>query len=93
MLKMETGVRTVDFRSDTLTKPTDEMREAMAEAEVGDDVFGEDPTVNSTQMNINEKRNITVSNVLQFKNYNKLLLRYSVKKMRYSCRPVRWGIS
>jgi threonine aldolase len=35
----------VDLRSDTLTKPTPEMRRAMAEAEVGDDVFGEDPTV------------------------------------------------
>nr|XP_039261290.1 probable low-specificity L-threonine aldolase 2 isoform X2 [Styela clava] len=38
-------IRVVDIRSDTLTKPTDEMRKAMAEAEVGDDVFGEDPTV------------------------------------------------
>lgn len=36
----------VDFRSDTLTKPSPAMRKAMAEAEVGDDVFGEDPTVN-----------------------------------------------
>ncbi|MBI4616799.1 MAG: DegT/DnrJ/EryC1/StrS family aminotransferase [Planctomycetes bacterium] len=35
-----------DFRSDTVTKPTDSMRRAMATAEVGDDVFGEDPTVN-----------------------------------------------
>jgi threonine aldolase len=35
----------VDLRSDTLTKPTPEMRRAMAEAEVGDDVFGEDPTI------------------------------------------------
>ena len=35
----------VDLRSDTLTKPTAAMREAMASAEVGDDVFGEDPTV------------------------------------------------
>jgi threonine aldolase len=35
----------VDLRSDTLTMPTPEMRRAMAEAEVGDDVFGEDPTV------------------------------------------------
>jgi threonine aldolase len=34
-----------DFRSDTLTTPTPAMRKAMAEAEVGDDVFGEDPTV------------------------------------------------
>ncbi|MBI84196.1 MAG: low specificity L-threonine aldolase [Planctomycetaceae bacterium] len=35
-----------DFRSDTLTRPSPEMRAAMASAEVGDDVFGEDPTVN-----------------------------------------------
>lgn len=35
----------IDLRSDTVTKPTDEMRRAMAEAEVGDDVFGDDPTV------------------------------------------------
>ncbi len=35
----------LDFRSDTLTRPTDAMRHAMMEAEVGDDVFGEDPTV------------------------------------------------
>ena len=39
----------VDLRSDTVTKPTLEMRRAMAEAEVGDDVFGEDPTVNRLQ--------------------------------------------
>ncbi|MGZ5423211.1 MAG: beta-eliminating lyase-related protein, partial [Candidatus Aminicenantales bacterium] len=34
-----------DFRSDTVTRPTDEMRKAMAEAVVGDDVLGDDPTV------------------------------------------------
>ena len=39
-------MRIVDLRSDTLTQPTDTMRQAMANAEVGDDVFGEDPTVN-----------------------------------------------
>jgi threonine aldolase len=39
----------IDLRSDTVTKPTPEMRQAMAEAEVGDDVFGEDPTVNKLQ--------------------------------------------
>jgi threonine aldolase len=39
----------VDLRSDTVTKPTPEMREAMAEAEVGDDVYGDDPTVNALQ--------------------------------------------
>jgi threonine aldolase len=36
----------VDLRSDTVTRPSAEMRRAMAEAEVGDDVYGEDPTVN-----------------------------------------------
>src|SRR5919201_677088 len=36
----------VDLRSDTVTRPTPEMRRAMADAEVGDDVYGEDPTVN-----------------------------------------------
>src|SRR5580704_10897147 len=35
----------IDLRSDTITKPTSAMREAMAAADVGDDVFGEDPTV------------------------------------------------
>ena len=40
------GSKVVDLRSDTLTKPTAAMRKAMAEAEVGDDVYGEDPTVN-----------------------------------------------
>ena len=38
-----------DLRSDTVTKPTPEMREAMAEAEVGDDVYMDDPTVNRLQ--------------------------------------------
>jgi threonine aldolase len=41
--------RFIDLRSDTVTKPTPIMRKAMAEAEVGDDVFGEDPTVNALQ--------------------------------------------
>lgn len=39
----------VDLRSDTVTRPTAAMRRAMAEAEVGDDVYGEDPTVNKLQ--------------------------------------------
>ena len=39
----------IDLRSDTVTCPTPDMRKAMAEAEVGDDVFGEDPTVNALQ--------------------------------------------
>lgn len=39
----------IDLRSDTVTKPTPEMREAMAHAEVGDDVYSEDPTVNALE--------------------------------------------
>ena len=39
----------VDMRSDTVTKPTPEMRAAMAAAEVGDDVYADDPTVNKLQ--------------------------------------------
>lgn len=39
----------VDLRSDTVTKPSEEMREAMATAEVGDDVFADDPTINRLQ--------------------------------------------
>lgn len=39
----------MDFRSDTVTNPTEEMRRAMAEAVVGDDVYGEDPTVNKLE--------------------------------------------
>lgn len=40
------AVHIVDLRSDTVTKPSPGMRNAMATAEVGDDVMGEDPTVN-----------------------------------------------
>src|SRR5512140_2494573 len=39
----------IDLRSDTVTHPTDAMRRAMAEARVGDDVFGDDPTVNALE--------------------------------------------
>ncbi|RKD34626.1 low-specificity L-threonine aldolase [Thermohalobacter berrensis] len=42
-------MKIVDFRSDTITKPTEEMRKAMYEAEVGDDVYGEDPTINKLE--------------------------------------------
>lgn len=43
------GQKMIDLRSDTVTNPTEEMRKAMALAEVGDDVYGEDPTVNRLQ--------------------------------------------
>lgn len=43
------GGRVIDLRSDTVTQPTDAMREAMARAEVGDDVYGEDPTINALE--------------------------------------------
>jgi threonine aldolase len=46
---MITNMFMIDLRSDTVTKPTDAMRKAMAAAEVGDDVYGEDPTVNRLQ--------------------------------------------
>src|ERR1051326_8471185 len=39
----------IDLRSDTVTRPTPAMRRAMAEAEVGDDVYGEDPTINKLE--------------------------------------------
>ena len=42
---VRTQSRVIDVRSDTVTHPTDEMREAMRTAEVGDDVYGEDPTI------------------------------------------------
>src|SRR5512138_3207899 len=42
----ETIMEYIDLRSDTVTRPTLEMRAAMAEAEVGDDVYRDDPTVN-----------------------------------------------
>jgi threonine aldolase len=44
----------IDLRSDTVTRPTPAMRAAMAAAEVGDDVFGDDPTVNALQQRIAE---------------------------------------
>lgn len=47
-------MRLLDFRSDTATRPTPAMREAMARAEVGDDVVGEDPTINRLQQRLAE---------------------------------------
>ncbi|MBI5603637.1 MAG: low-specificity L-threonine aldolase [Deltaproteobacteria bacterium] len=44
----------IDLRSDTVTKPTPEMRKVMAKAEVGDDVYGEDPTINALQEKVAE---------------------------------------
>jgi threonine aldolase len=46
------GGKTVDLRSDTVTQPTPAMREAMMRAPLGDDVFGDDPTVNALQERI-----------------------------------------
>jgi threonine aldolase len=45
---------TIELRSDTLTRPTAGMRRAMADAEVGDDVYGEDPTINALQARVAE---------------------------------------
>jgi threonine aldolase len=46
---MEKIMEKIDLRSDTVTQPTPAMRKAMAKAEVGDDVYGEDPTINRLQ--------------------------------------------
>src|SRR5690606_32996 len=46
---------TVDLRSDTVTRPTAPMRDAMATAEVGDDVYGEDPTVRALEAEVAER--------------------------------------
>ncbi len=43
--------RKIDYRSDTITRPNDRMRQAMADAIVGDDVYGEDATVNGKCFN------------------------------------------
>ena len=45
----EVPAHPIDLRSDTVTRPSAGMRKAMADAEVGDDVYGEDPTVNELQ--------------------------------------------
>jgi threonine aldolase len=45
----------IDLRSDTVTRPTPAMRRAMAEAEVGDDVYGEDPTIRTLQDRVAER--------------------------------------
>lgn len=45
MLPQISNETVIDLRSDTVSQPTDSMRAAMASAEVGDDIFGEDPTV------------------------------------------------
>ena len=42
-------VKRIDLRSDTVTQPTAEMRSVMAAADVGDDVYGEDPSINRLQ--------------------------------------------
>lgn len=47
-----TSSKTIDLRSDTVTKPSVGMRQMMAAAEVGDDVYGEDPTVNSLESRV-----------------------------------------
>jgi len=45
----------IDLRSDTVTRPTPGMRRAMAEAEVGDDVYGEDPTIRALEVRVAER--------------------------------------
>src|SRR5438270_11353714 len=47
--RLNRGLTPIDLRSDTVTQPSPAMRRAMADAAVGDDVFGDDPTVNRLQ--------------------------------------------
>jgi threonine aldolase len=54
MLRRVTLLSLIDLRSDTVTRPSLEMRQAMADPEVGDDVYGEDPTVNRLQERVAE---------------------------------------
>ena len=54
MPQLVEGQRVSDFRSDTVTRPTPAMREAMARAAVGDDVFADDPTVNALEGEVAE---------------------------------------
>jgi len=51
---MSNAVEPIDLRSDTVTRPSPGMRRAMAEAPVGDDQYGEDPSVNRLQQRIAE---------------------------------------
>ena len=51
---MKRSAEPIDLRSDTVTRPSPGMREAMAAAPVGDDQYGEDPTVNRLQRRIAE---------------------------------------
>src|SRR5262245_10475468 len=48
-------MKTIDLRSDTVTRPSPEMRRAMAEAEVGDDVYGDDPTIRKLEEQIAQR--------------------------------------
>jgi threonine aldolase len=52
---MQSAVNPADFRSDTVTRPTAAMRDAMARAAVGDDVYGDDPTVNALQSRLSRE--------------------------------------
>jgi len=59
-------VAVIDLRSDTVTQPTPAMRAAMAAAEVGDDVYGEDPTVNRLEARAAEIFGGRAANLLHF---------------------------
>ena len=53
----------IDLRSDTVTQPTAGMREAMAAAELGDDVYGEDPTVNRLEAELAARLGVAAARV------------------------------
>ena len=61
-------MKILDLRSDTVTQPTLAMRQAMMEAEVGDDVYGDDPTVNELQRQAAERTGKEWSGVIRKQN-------------------------
>lgn len=61
----------IDFRSDTVTKPTPGMQEAMQKAVVGDDVFGEDPSINALEKKTAELFGMQAAIFLSFGHHDK----------------------
>ena len=86
-----TTVPVIDFRSDTVTVPTAEMRKAIASAVVGNDVFGEDPTVNGkfTPFTLVVPNVCTFKRDSQIQNHNFNLSKYASMSSRSGTGYVR----
>jgi Beta-eliminating lyase len=79
----------IDMRSDTVTQPTPQMRKAMSKAEVGDDVFGEDPTLNKFEAEVSDY----ASNIQHLQQHKAVLLvnieHTSLYALSICCKSVR----